>query len=284
VSPPAVQWRFDPATTRPLRLLVYAAVGLAVGPLVGFVALLSTTLAAGGGAGVALVAIVLALVVGLGVGSGRMLFTLASDDVPTPLHGDTGALSRRWLVGSVLVGATLEYATFLLTDLGLCLLVGSAVTGFCLLVVGAGLQSEGAVDPDAGTIEYGGDAIPLGAVRRVRSLRFGRFVLAVVGYHAGRVGPSTPRLLVLSAEALEALDSSRTSHASDRDRGGTRPVPTATPTATRAVAAAFGLACLAAGPILWLALPPDGGRLVAVYLGVFGLFFGGLFLRYAVVS
>jgi hypothetical protein len=241
------------------------------------------TLVERGGSGVALVVLLVALVVGLGVGSGRALFALASDDVSVPLHDDTRALSRRWLVGSVVVGAVLGYATLRWTGVGFSLLVGSVAVGFGLLVVGAGLRSEGAVDPGAGTVEYDGDAIPLDAVRRVRSLRFGRFVFAVVGYHAGRVGPSTPRFLVLSVDALEALESSQSSRPSppdDASRVSTRPATTA----VRVVAATFGLACLAAGPVLWLALPPNGGRLLAGYLGVFGLLFGGLFLRYAVLA
>lgn len=279
MSSTIVRWRFSPANTRSLRLLACAAVGLTVGPVVGLVTLLSTVFVARGGSGVVIVAPLVALV----VGSGRALLALASDDVPAPLHDDTRALSRRWLVGSVVVGAVLGYTGLRWTDVGVALPLGSAVAGFGLLAVGAGLRSEGVVDLGAGTVEYVDDAVLLDAVRRVRSLRFGRFVLVIVGYHAGRVWPSTPRLLVLSADALEALESSGSSRPDvpdDTSRVATRPAPTA----VRVVAAALGLACLAAGPVLWLALPPDGGRLLAGCLGLFGLLFGGLFLRYAVLA
>lgn len=280
MSSTTARWQFSPANTRSLRLLVSAAVGLTVGPLVGFVALLSTTLVARGGSGVLLV--VLALAVALGVGSGRALLALASGDVSTRLHDDTRALSRRWLVGSVSAGAVLGYTGLRWTDVGLALSVGSVVTGFGLLVAGAGLRSEGVIDPDAGTVEYRGDTVPFEAIQRVRSRRIGGFVPAIVRYHAGRVGPSTPRVLVFSVDAFETLESSRASHANtpdDASQSSARP----TPFAVRAVAASFGLACLAVGPVLWVVLHPGGGRLIAGYLGVFGLLFGGLFLRYAIL-
>jgi hypothetical protein len=82
---------------------------------------------------------------------------------------------------------------------------------------------------------------------------------------------------VVSADALSAVESARASH--DTPDDGER-----ASTAVRAVAGTVGLACLAAGPLLWLLLPTGNGRVVAAYLGGFGLLFGAVFLRYAAVA
>jgi hypothetical protein len=228
----------------------------------------------------ALVALVVALVAAFGVGSGRALFALASDET-TGLHEDVRALSRPWLVTAVLAGAAVGVPLVRRVDGGLWSLAVLVTAGLAALVVGAGLRSEGTVDPAEGTVEYDGRTIPLGAVRQVYSWTVGPFVLLVVRYHRGHVGPSTPRLLVVSAAALDAVESARRSAST-----GTTPDAgaRAAPTAVRVVAAVFGLASLAVGPALWLLLPPGAGRPVAAYLGVFGLLFGALFLRYALVA
>lgn len=273
MSPPPVRWRFTPATTRPLRLLVYAAVGLVVGPVVGFVALVLWTLVSRGGVGVAVVALALALLVGLGVGSGRALFGLSG----TQAHADVGALSRRGLVGSILTGAVLVVVGVRETG-GAWLFVGCLVAEVAALVVSAALRSEGSVVPAENRVDYGGRTVPLDAIRDVRSVRVRRFVFALVRYRAGRVGPSVPRLLVLSTEGLKAMTSARGHDTPDESEGERAS------TAVRAVAGVFGVACLAAGPLLWLLLPAGDGRVVAAYLGGFGLLFGAVFLRYAVVA
>ncbi|WP_152043275.1 hypothetical protein [Salinigranum salinum] len=273
-----VRWRFSPAATRSLRLLVYAAVGLLVGPAVGFVGLLLTTLLR---ADAGLLLLVVALFVGLGVGSGRALVGLASGELPTPIHEDVRALSCRWVAGAVLTTAGLTVWGFRATGVGLELIVGSVVTGVLALVIGAGLRTDGVVDCDGGTLTYRGHTVPLDAVRRVRSARVGPFVLALLRYYDASVGPSTPRFVVCSAAARRAIASVRSSDSATTAPGAE---DHATPIAVRLVAAAFGLGCLAVGPLLWVGLPAGGGRLLAVYLGLFGLLFGALFIRYALVA
>jgi hypothetical protein len=55
-------------------------------------------------------------------------------------------------------------------------------------------------------------------------------------------------------------------------------------TAVRVVAGLFGVGFLAAGPALWLVLPPGDGRVVALYgAAVCGLF-GAVFGWYALVA
>ena len=269
-----VRWRFSPATTRSLRFLVYAAVGLTVGPVLGLLALVGATLVRSG-VGVALFALVLALVVGLGVGSGRALFALGS--APPEVHETVRALSRWGVTGGVLLGAGVSLWGLSRTGVGFELLVGSVVAGFAALVVGAGLQSEGVVDGEEGTLEYGGHTVPLDAVRRVHAGRVGRFVLALLTYHAGQVGASAPRFVVLSSEAVATVRRSAGASVAESTTGERAP------TAVRGVAAVFGIACLAVAPVLWFVLPPEG-RLFAGYLGVFGLLFGVVFVRYAVVA
>ncbi|WP_372912390.1 hypothetical protein [Salinigranum sp.] len=281
-SPPtssAVEWEFSPATTRPLRLLVYVAVGLGVGPVCGLVVLVGATLVGGGGVGVALFVFVLALFVGFGVGSGRALFALGN--APPEVHETVRALSRGGVVASVLLGTGGGVVGLRWTDVGFELVVGGVVAGFVALVVGAGLQSEGVVDGDTGELTYAGHTVPLDAIRRVRTLRLGRFVVLVVDYHPGRVGASTPRVVVCSRAARDQISAGtrRETPASGADeQSGER-----APRAVRAVAATFGLACLVVGPVLWILVPAEG-RLIVGYLGVFGLLFGALFVRYAVVA
>lgn len=279
-----VRWRFTPETTRSVRLLVYAAVGLTVGPWLALVSLVGATLVAGGGVGAALLAFVLALVVGVGVGSGRAVFALGK--APPGVHETVRALSRWGVVASVGVGAGVCLAGLLWTDVGFAILAGVVVVGFGCLSVSAGLRTDGVVDCDTGELSYAGNTIPLDAVRRLRTWRLGPFVFAVVSYHRGQVGPSTPRWLVCSGEAHDAIESVRaTMDERDTDDTGETEAEgtTAAPRAVRWVAAAFGVGCLLAGPVLWFLVPPEG-RLVAGYLGVFGLLFGVLFVRYAVVA
>lgn len=277
MSPPVTRWRFSLATTPALRALVCVAVGLTVGPVVGLVALVLATLASTG-VDRLVVAVAGALLVGLGVGSGRALVALASDDTTAGGHADTRALSRRWLVGSGLAGAGVSVVVFVTSDVGMVPWFGSLVAGVAALVIGAGLRSEGAVDADDGVVDYRGRTIPLAAIRRVESVRVGGFVLAVVRYHAGRVGASTPRFLVLSIPGRDAIESSVSGSAAAPPEAGAERGPTA----VRLVAATFGVACIAVGPVLWI-LVPDG-RLIAAYLGAFGLLFGALFVRYALVA
>jgi hypothetical protein len=257
-------------------VFVSLAVGLVCGPVVGFVGLVLWALARSHGADLLLLVVVLLL--GLGVGSGRALVALRSDELSTGVHEDTRALFPL-AAAAVAVVAGFAFWALTRTDVGLSLLAGCVVTGMVMLVVGAGLRSEGLVDTRTGVLEYGGTTVPVGAVRRIRSVQVGRLVFAVVGYHAGRTGPSTPRFLVLPADGLAAVERARTS-TFDADDPAPDPDAHTVSSAVRAVATMFGLACLAAGPVLWLALPP-GGRFVAAYLGVFGLLFGALFLRYA---
>lgn len=277
MSPPAAQWRFTLGTVRALRLLVYVAVALTVGPFVGFLAVVLTTLASAG-VDALVVAVAIALVVGLGVGSGRALFALADDDTATFRHADSRALSRRWLVGSALVGAAVTAVVLLGWDDGAALWLGSVVAGFVALAVGTGLRSEGAVDGREGVVTYDGEAIPLDGIRRVDSVRLGRFVLAWVRYHRGRVDPSTPRFLVLSAAGRDAVESA----IAGRDDVSSGTADDRGPVAIRAVAAVFGVGCVVVGPVVWFLVPE--GRFLAAYLGAFGLLFGALFLRYALVA
>lgn len=289
MSSTVVHWRFSPATVRSLRVLVYAAVGLTVGPFLGFVVLLLTVLAREGGGGLA--ALVVALVVAFGVGSGRVVFALASDEVSTTAHEDTRALSRAWLVASALAGAGLGSWGLLRAGAGFGLVVGCVVAGFLLLAVGAGLRTEGRVDTGERTLEYDGVTVPLDAVRRVRSKRVGRFCFALVSYHRGRVGPSAPRWVALSTEARDVVESARRSGGGDGDGRVANPAEDvhSAPRAVRWVAAAFGVGCLATGPGLWHLLSATGSApafttsLVA-FGGALGAVFGAVFLRYALVA
>lgn len=291
--PPAVEWEFSPATTRPIRLLVYVAIGLGVGPVCGLVVLVGATLVGNDGVGVALFVLVLALFVGLGVGSGRALFALGN--APPEVHETVRALSWWGVAGGVLVGGGIGLWGLRRTDVGVELLLGSVVAGFLLLSVGAGLRTRGAVDPAERTVTYGNHTVSIEAIRRVHAVTVGPFVLAVVRYHRGRVGPSTPRWFVVSPAAYDAVESVRLSldgNGNDNDNGngnGNYSDATGygeeatTPRAVRWVAAAFGVGCLLSGPVLWVVLPAEG-RLLAGYLGVFGLLFGTLFVRYALVA
>lgn len=281
-SADSVQWRFTTANSRPLRALSYLAVGLVVGPLLGFLAIVGSVVAQDD-PGRLLLVVVLAVVVGLGVGSGRALFGLAN--APPEVHETVRALSRRGVLGSVLTGAAVVLVGLRWTEVGLGVLVGCVGAGLGALVVGAGLQSEGAVDRAERTVEYGSHTVSVDAIRTVRSIRVGAVAVALVRYLPGRVGPSTPRVFVLSGDGLDAVESMRADGVrTDAVQSGESEELKSTPTAVRLVAGTFGVACVAVGPALWFVLPPGTGRLLAGYLGVFGLLFGALFLRYAVVT
>jgi hypothetical protein len=175
MSPPAARWRFTLATVRQLRLVVYIAVALTVGPVVRFLGVVLATLASGN-----VGTFVVAVVVGLGIESGRTLFALTGDDTASVVDSDVRARSRRWLATSALVGAAVTVGVLLRREQGVALWVGSFVVGLVVLAVGAGLRSEGSVDGRAGVPTYDGGTIPLDARRDVDSIRMGRFVLALV--------------------------------------------------------------------------------------------------------
>ena len=183
-----------------------------------------------------------------------------------------GRYSRRGVVGASVVGAAVLYASFLLHPLTPFALFVASWIPFVLV---AGFPTEGLADPDEGVLVVDGDRIPLAAVRSHRALPLGRFVVCWVSYARGV--PSAPRTLVVPrgefGRIRPLLD------------GGADETADASPvgTAQRRILVAFGVGCLAIGPVLW-ALFPAEAALVALYAGAtFGVF-GLVFLWYAVTG
>lgn len=277
MSTTAVSWRRTPETSLALRLTVYAAVGSLVGPVVALVVGVAGLLVRTGSVELLLLVAVVTLV-GVGLANRGALLAARSEDVRGGQeHRDTRALSRRALAAAVVVGAGAAATIQQVDPSAVVLLVAS---GFGWLVLGTGLRTEGEVRD--GTLHADRREVSLSALAGVRHLRTGPRVWLWLSYEPGTVGATAPRLLSVPVAAYADVEA-----AFEWGIGADAEVEASgrqASTAVRVVAVGFGLAFLAAGPVLWLALPAGEGAVVALYAGSLGGLFGLVFLWYALVG
>ena len=218
----------------------------------------------------------LALAVGLVVFAvtGRALLGLTTVDLPT----DDSLRRRPLLLAGVAWAASLALVVRWRPLAAFALLAG-AVGGWLLTMAG---RTSGRIEPTDETITYGSRTAPLDAIDRVRRLPLGPVTLYWLRFERGAVGSGVPRGLVVprtvDADVGRALDAGVSASVRDHThhRAGR---------AERGVAAALGVGCLLAGPVLWVALPASGdATLVTLYLTAIATPFGVVLLRYGLVA
>lgn len=269
----SVEWKRSPATSRWLRLPIYAAVALLVGPFLATLVVVGWVLVRSGDVERLLV-VVVAAAVAVGLWNRGALLAVRGE-ASIPLHEDTETLSRRALAGSALLGAVGTSAFLVAVPEAVPVVLGVGVG--CLLL-GVVLRTEGRVD--ATTLEVGSRDVSLSTLGGVRRIRMGPRVWFWLSYEDGAGGPTAPRFVSVPASLAAAVETSLDAGvetASDGDGDALDPT-------VRAVAILVGLGCLAVGPALWLVLPSDAGQVVLAYGATFGLLFGGLLLWYGLIG
>ena len=257
-----VAWDLSTGTDAVSSAVMLAGVGLVVGFPVGILVF--------GGVAVALVSVLdgdPALLLGVAAGVvlalvvGRAEFTairVANDGS----DGD-GLGRRRLLVSAVCGGFVHAFAV----AVGGSVEYSYVVIGLGLATIGAAgvVAGRGAVDTATGTVEYGGDELPLAAVRSYRAVGIGDRVVALLRYRGGV--PRASRAVTLSREAWAAAEPVVRAAASGEANGaGDGDRPTRLPRAVRATAGGIAVAMAGVGVAVHVLAPPDLGPLIPVLL------------------
>lgn len=210
-----VEWRTDAASSRGLRALVYATVGLfGGGMLLVFcgVAFLGVSLALDGEYTYLAYVVLLALIGGP-LSLLYLLPMLTDRDQRPPLaalladEGVAGryaaAFTRRRLLGAVLGGALVILVALWIDPRALFVLV---VGTLFLLPLASGVVSWGRVDPEEGTLTHRYRTISLSRVERLRRVDVGGVSICWLSYRPGAGDVTSPRLLATSPEAADATE------------------------------------------------------------------------------
>lgn len=268
-----LSWSVGPATSLPLRVCWYA--GLAVWGGFALLALgIGVAVAAGG-----LVAgdprpalfVGLLLLVG-GPLSVLYLWPMLADPAQRPAFLDPPA----WLDYRVALVTSAAFALgiALVPVLGTVLFVGGLAAGFTVAL----LRSEGAIDPDGGTLTVHGRTADFADLTGVSRADLGRLTVLWLRYARGR-GSAAPRLIVLprrvadrASGAIETGVHRPTSSKTER-RESSR--------AVRLALATIGLGALGVGASLFVlgSVPTDVALWAGAIFGLFGLLFCWLAYR-----
>lgn len=286
-----VEWRIDAASSRVIRLLIYGWIGLLGGGVVlalGLIVLFAVGTAVSGEYALFGLIVLLFLVGGpfsllylwpaFRSGSfsplSKFVFDAASD--PTESLGERFARVFSLRVAAISIGLhVIVIPTLLLVEPRL--LGGYVAVWFVMLVLLSGVQTWGRIDPIEPKFEYRSGSIPLAAVKRVRRRRVGSVVVCWLSYHSGAKTITTPPLVVLTAEAADALDTAL--DATERDP----PESTPTWTAPTVVAVVMGVGFIAFATWFWLYtdIEPGMGLYLLFVFGGLGVFFTWVGLAYA---
>ena len=181
--------------------------------------------------------------------------------------------SRRGVVISSVLGALVLFASTLLHPVAPFVVF---VASWIPVILTAGFPTTGHVDLESQTLVVDDTEIPLAALTGIRTVSIDTFVVCWLSYSQGV--PSAPRVVVLPGHVFppisRLLDRSLASASTDQEQS-------IISWEERMTAIIFGLGLIVLGPILWLALPADDGKAIALYAGaMFGLF-GAMLLWYA---
>lgn len=211
----SIEWRTDAASSRPLRAIVYAEVGLFGGGMLLVVvgtAFLGAWMAVSGEHTYLAYFVLLALIGG--PFSLLYLWPMIADGDQRPplsaLFADeplaeryAAAFTRRRLLAVVLGGTGTLAVLFLLTPRIAFAAIGASLL---LLPLLAGVISWGTVEPEAGMMVYNGRSVALDRVSGVRRIDLGSVTVGWLSYRPGAAGLTDRRLLVLDNEAADAVE------------------------------------------------------------------------------
>ncbi|MFC6793820.1 hypothetical protein ACFQFH_05025 [Halobaculum halobium] len=133
---------------------------------------------------------------------------------------------------------------------------GLVAVGFVTIAASAVFAGEGRVDPAAGTVDYCGDELPLGAIRSFRAVGFAGRVVVLPRYRGGV--PTASRAVTFSREAYAAAEPLlRAGVRGDSDALGPVERPRRLPRAVRITAAVIATGMVSVAAAVHLLAPPD---------------------------
>ncbi|MDL5361520.1 hypothetical protein [Halalkalicoccus sp. NIPERK01] len=282
MSARAVEWHVDAASSRGLRVLVYAGVGLFGGAMVlvlGGAAFLGVSMAVGGEYGYLAYLALLALIGG--PLSLLYLLPMLTDRAQRPplsaLFADeeiaeryAGAFTRGRLLGAVIGGALVILVVLSLDPRALFVLLVGALF---LIPVGSGVVSWGRVDPEEGTLTHRHRTVALARVERVRRVDLGGVSLCWLSYRPGAGDVTSPRCIAVSPEAADAVERALATVDPEPDEGY------APDRAVRAALGSLALCFLGLAAALFVVEPGSAGDpglrwYLVVVFGIVGGLFG----------
>lgn len=194
-------WSVQPATSRPLRLVTYAVLGL----FGGLVALLGAILAGLAvrrlAEGDARLLVLLAVIASVG-GALATLYVVPAlrepDRRPAALAVRFERLDRQWLAISSLAGAAALWFLSRVSPLASLATVGLGAIALVGLLGVA--HNEGVLDPETRTLTYGDRTVDLDSVAGLVRYSAGPVALVRVSYEAGAGGP---KILLVPTEIAD---------------------------------------------------------------------------------
>lgn len=288
MSPEAIEWHVDAASSGSLRAVVYVVVGLFGGGallLVGAMGFLGVSMALGGEytylAWIALLALIggpLSLI--------YLWPMLVEREQRPPLAVFAGdreiaeryatVFTRKRLLAAVLCGVV---GLLALAVVDPRLAFGAVVGSFLLLPVASGVISRGRVDPETGSLTYMDRPVDLARIERVRRIDLGGTAFCWLSYYPGYGSFGTPHLIVATPEAADAIE---------RTVASVEPEIDAEHSPDRVVQVALGalaLSSFSTAVFVFFAEPGSvGDPVLRWYIAIAFCFFGFLFALVAFFS
>lgn len=212
----AVSWSVTPASSRPLRRLTYAVLGL----FGGLAALVGTILLALAvdlwGAGDPRLLALLVAIAAIGVAVLALYVRPAlRDEDGEPAWFETlfSGLDPQWLAIATLAGAAALW--FLARTAVVAALAAVALGTVALVALLSSIPAEGRVDPEANTLTVGDRELSLGGVAGATGDAIGPATVLRLSYEPSASGP---RLVVLPTDAAEVVRATVSDELSAGDR------------------------------------------------------------------
>lgn len=230
----AVSWSVTPATSRPLRRLAYAVLGL-FGGLAALVGAILVALAVDlWSAGDPRLLVLLVAIAAIGGSVGALYVRPALREAnreSARIEALLAGLDPQWLAIASLAGAAVLW--FLARTAVVAAMAAVTLASIALVGLLGSIPAEGRLDPEANTLAVGEREVPLAGVARATGYAIGPATVLRLSYEPGESGP---RLVLVPTNAAEVVreavtddglagvDGERTRSGSRSERrGGSRP-------------------------------------------------------------